>query len=201
MFGSSKRKRQLKKIKQERGALTQQRAAWEAEQGSPEKIKAQSEQEIAASGAARRKAEEEGRAGAETFFQKDVQGLSPEQKSAMQYEASRQVRRGVQGASRALMGEQGRHGILGKSGVAYAQQRDLQKMGQEALGQRQRDIQQMNADLAMKKLAAIYAGGKGEAAQSVLERQAAQDRAEYEAERRRQRPYAERINELFFNRL
>lgn len=199
MFGYGHAKTLKKKNEALKGAMQHMSSLNQADQ--PVKTKEQIGQEAEEATLARRKAEEEGRARDEAYFGKNIQGLTPEQKSAMQYEANKQIKRNVQGLNRQLLGEQGRHGIMGRSGVAYAQQRDLAKMGQEAMGQSQRGLEQLNADMALKKLAAIYAGGKGEAAQTMLERQRAEDRAELEREKRRQQVIEDRYNQLFFNRL
>ena len=195
MFGYGHAKTLKKQNKKMQGEMNQMRSDFASSQINPEKSKAQVNQEAEESKALRRKAEEEGQARDEAFFGKNIQGLTPEQKSAMQYEANSQIKRNVQGLNRRLLGEQGMHGRRG--GVAYAQQRDLAKMGQEAAGQSERGIQQLNADLALKKLAAIYAGGKGEAAQSLMERQRAEDKEELEREKRRQQPYLNQYSALF----
>lgn len=202
MFGYHKAKRAKKKAKEERKALERERADLARDRPALEHAQQQEIKRLAGEDAAtakqeRRQAEQEGRADTESFFQKDIQGLTPNQRHAMQFEANKQIQRQEQAANRRLLGEQGRHGIVGKGGVAYSQQRDLQKVGNEARGQVNRDLDKLNADLQLKKLAAIYAGGKGEAAQSQLDKQLALDALELNEEKRRQRRYEDQFNRLF----
>jgi hypothetical protein len=90
----------------------------------------------------------------------------------------------MQSANRKLLGDQGQHGIVGKGGVGYAQQRDLQRLGTEAQAGAQRDISKQNADLRLKNIAAIYAGEQGEAAQSQLDNQMALDQLQFAEEKK-----------------
>lgn len=202
MFGYHRNKREKKRLKKERKAFENERGLFdqqkpEIERQQKEATRAQAAQDAKTAREERRQAEQEGRADTEAFFQKDISGLTPAQRNAMQFEANKQIQRQEQSANRRLLGEQGRHGIVGKGGVAYSQQRDLQKVGGEARGQVQRDLDKLNADLALKKLAAIYAGGKGEAAQSQLDKQLALDALELENEKTRQRRMEEQYNRLF----
>jgi hypothetical protein len=140
-------------------------------------------------------AREEGVKYGEEFFNRPVAGLKPNQRNAMQFEAQKQIQRQMQGANRKLLGEQGRRGIMGNSGVAYAQQKDLQRVGNEAKNQSLRDIEKLDADLAMKKLAAMFNVGQGEAAQSQLDMQLAQDELRMEEDRKRQK----RLEDMMYN--
>ena len=115
----------------------------------------------------------------------------------MQYEANKGIQRSMQQANRKLLGEQGLHGITGKSGVGYAQQRDLQRMGAEAQAGVHRDLDKLNADLALKKLAASFNIEQGEAAQSQLDKQIALDELNLAEERKRQRFFEEQANKQF----
>jgi len=145
----------------------------------------------------REAARQAGRQDTEEFFKKDIQGLDPEKRKALQYEANKGIQRGVQSANRKLLGEQSQHGIVGKGGVGYAQQRDLQRMGQEAQGQANRDLTKLDSDLALKKLAAIYSGGEGQAATAGLDKQMALDELQLAEERKRQRNFEDQFNRLF----
>ena len=115
----------------------------------------------------------------------------------MQYEAQRNIERQHQNAQRKLLGEQSRHGIVGKGGVGYAQMNDLQRLANESQGQATRDIEKLNADLAMKKLAAMFNIEQGEATQNQLDRQMAIDELDLERERKRQRFFEDQFNRLF----
>jgi hypothetical protein len=146
---------------------------------------------------ARNQARQEGRAYAEDVISRDVPGLNPEQRNAMQYEANRQIKRSLQSANRRLLGDQATHGIVGKGGVGYAQQRDLERLANEARGQSTRDLDKLNADLALKKLAAMFNIEQGEAAQSQLDRQMAMDQLQLEQERKKQKYWEDKFNRLF----
>ncbi len=135
----------------------------------------------------RRKAQERGFKQGEEFFKRDIEGLSPEKRQAMQYEANKQINRQQHADRRRLLGEQSQRGILGKSGVAFAQQKALAKQGLEEKGAVHRDLDKLNSDLALKKLAAVFNVGQGEGIQSHLDRQAAMDQLQLAQEKRRQR--------------
>jgi hypothetical protein len=204
MFGHHKRQRERKRIKREKASLANERSMWEAQQ--PERDRAtreanekQLEQDVGAATKRRREAELAGREDLKQFLGQDVQGLSNKQRQIMQYEANKRVQDAYHQENRRLQGEQSRHGLVGKGGVAYSQQRNLQKIGQEARGQAARDLHKLDADLALKKLAAIFTGGKGEAAQSQLDRQTAQDQLELADEKKRLRDweYQMRKNNVF----
>lgn len=142
----------------------------------------------------RKTARAEGREYAKDVLSQEYEGLDPVKRQAMQYEANKGIQRSMQQANRKLLGEQGLHGITGKSGVGYAQQRDLQRMGAEAQAGVHRDLDKLNADLALKKLAASFNIEQGEAAQSQLDKQIALDELNLAEERKRQRFFEEQAN-------
>lgn len=154
-------------------------------------------QEMAKAKEIRQQGRAEGKQYAEDVLSRDVQGLSPKQRNAMQYEANRQIKRASQSANRRLLGEQSRHGIVGRGGVGYAQQRDLERLANEARGQSIRDIDKVDQDLALKKLAAMFNIEQGEASQSQLDRQMAMDQLNLENERKRQRHMENQFERLF----
>lgn len=204
MFGHHKRQRERKKIKREKASLANERSMWESQQ--PERDKAEREQQeqqleknVGTATKRRREAELAGREDLKKFLGQDIEGLSPQQRKIMQYEANKQVQDAYHQENRRLQGEQSRHGLVGKGGIAYSQQRNLQKVGQQARGQAARDLSRLDSDLALKKLAAIFTGGKGEAAQSQLDRQTAQDQLELADEKKRLRDweYQMRKNNVF----
>lgn len=153
--------------------------------------------QVAESKAERGKAREEGIEYARNLFHTEKEGLSPEERRAMQYEANRGIQRNMQSAERKLLGEQSQRGIHGKGGVAYAQQRDLQRQGREAEAGVHRDLDRLNADLAKKKIASMFAVGQGEAAQTQLDKQLARDEINLEKERKRQRESEHKFTKLF----
>lgn len=145
----------------------------------------------------RGEATQKGMAQARELFNRETQGFTPAERQARQYEAERGIERGMQAAHRKLLGDQAQRGIVGKGGVKYAQQRDLERMGMEAKGQAHRDLEKLNADRALKKLAAEFAAGQGEAALSQLDKQAALDELNLENELKKQRSYQNQFNRSF----
>jgi hypothetical protein len=202
MFGHHKRKRERKKLKRQKAELEQDKKSWEDQ--SPERQKEQSDfqksqaqEKTDQAKEDRKKGREEGRQYAEELFNRDIEGLNPKKKAALQYEANKQVQRQHQSANRKLLGDQSMHGIVGKGGVGYAQQRDLQKVANEAQGQATRDIDKLDADLAMKKLAAMFNIEQGEAAQTQLDKQLALDELKLDDEKKRQKYFEDQFNRLF----
>jgi len=196
MFGYHKAKRENKKSKKYAENLKIQQDPWTNDQVMKDQVKA----DVAEAKTDRQQARGEGKQYAEEVINRDVPGLTPEQKNAMQYEANKQVKRSMQSANRNLLGQQSTHGISPKSGVAYAQQRDIQKQGQAAMGQNQRDLDKLNADLSLKKLAAMFNIEQGEASQAQLDKQLAIDQLRLEEEKRKQRYYEDQAN-YNFNRV
>lgn len=202
MFGYHKAKRKKKQLEQEKSNFQDERnllegKTTEAEEANRQKMKQQIESEAQAAKDVRQKGREEGKAYAEEVFSNPFPGLDPKQKIAMQNEANKNIRRQMQSANRRLLGEQGRRGITGRSGVAFAQQQELEKLGQEARGQASRDLDKLDKDLELKKIAARVNLEQGEAAQSLLDRQTAIDQLALEEEKKRQRMYEDRFNRLF----
>lgn len=155
-------------------------------------------EKIQASQDARQKAQEQGRVrGEELFNRYKNEGLESERHKAMQYEANKQVQRGEQNASRRLLGGQSQRGISGKGGVAFAQQRELKRLSDDAKGQARRDLDKLNEDMALKKAASVFAVEQGEASQDQLDRQIAEDELNYQNERKRQRSYEDQFNRNF----
>jgi hypothetical protein len=202
MFGHHAAKRASNRLRKEQSQLNKQKSDWQ--NASPEREKEAMElqnktvaEKAAQSAADRQAARESGRKDTEEFFKKDIQGLDPEKRKALQYEANKGIQRGVQSANRKLLGEQSKHGIVGKGGVGYAQQKDLQRLGIDAQNQANRDLTKLDSDLALKKLAAIYSGGEGHAATSGLDKQIALDELQLAEEKKRQRNFEDQFNRLF----
>lgn len=133
----------------------------------------------------------------EAFVNKPIAGLDPEQKKAMQYEANQQARRYEQAASRKLLGDQATRGIVGKGGVAYAQQKDIQNQANELRGQSLRDINKLETDMALKKKAAILAFSQGKIAQSQLDEELARADLELEEQKRKNKFWEDQFNRNF----
>lgn len=201
MFGHHKAKRQKKRMKAQQAAFDQEKEAWKNDPIREKEASDLQNQQVAdksaQSKADRATAREEGRADTEAFLNKDIQGLDPVKRQAMQYEANKGIQRSQQSANRKLLGDQATHGIVGKGGVGYAQQRDLQKLGMEAKSGVHRDLDKLNSDLALKKKAAIFAGGEGHASQTQLDKQLAVDELQLADERKRQRKFEDDFYKQF----
>lgn len=202
MFGYHKTKRKKNRLKKEQSDFEAEKNLLEGKTSDLEQAQKQKmDQDIANQTQAfkdtRTKGREEGRLYAEDVLNRDVQGLSPQKKSAMQYEAQRGIQREMQNANRKLLGSQSQRGISGKSGVAYAQQRDLEKLGSEARGDAERDLTKLDEDLKLKKLAAMFNVEQGEASQAQLDQQMAIDQLSLEEEKKRQRLNEDKFNRLF----
>jgi hypothetical protein len=204
MFGHHKANRQKKRQKREQASLEEQKK--QSDQGAVDKEKEaydlqnrQASERAEQSKLDRQKAREEGRADTESFFRKDYSGLGldPKQRSAMQYEANKSIQRGHQSANRKLLGDQSQSGIMGKGGVGYAQQRDLLRMSNDAQAGVDRDLTKLDKDLELKKLAAIFTGGEGNAAQSQLDKQLALDELELAEEKKRARSREDKFDRAF----
>jgi hypothetical protein len=202
MFGHHRRAREREKLGKERSAFEQQKKDYEA--GSPAREKeaadfrkSQIAERSKEAQQERNQAYQQGRARSEELFNRNVQGLTPEKRNALQYEANRDISRNQQAAQRRLLGEQSRRGIRGKGGVGFAQELELERLGNEARGGVQRDLDKLNSDLALKKLAAMFNVEQGEAAQSQLDRQLAADELDLMEERKKQRNYEDQFNRLF----
>lgn len=203
MFGHHKRKREKRRAKREKEAFNQEKMDWE--KGSPARDKeaadfqkSQVEEKSKQAAEDRKNSYAEGRKRIQDLYNDEsIQGMDPNKRQALQYEANKGIQRSMQQANRKLLGEQGQHGIVGKGGVGYAQQRDLQKVGAEAQAGAQRDITKQDADLRLKNIAAIYAGEQGEAAQSQLDKQMALDELQLADEKKRQRNMEDQLNRLF----
>lgn len=202
MFGHHKRKRERKQLEADKKNLTNEKKTFEkSKPAARREIQKYEEENVAEratkSAEERRKAREEGRAYAKDVLNQRPEGLSEKRKNALQYEANSMIDRGHQQADRKLLGEHSRRGIVGNSGVGYAQRRDLTRMANESRGQAQRDIEKLDEDMSLKKIAAMFNVEQGEAAQSQLDRQLALDELQLSDERRRQRAIEERNTQLF----
>ena len=206
MFGHHARKREKKRLTKERGELDRQKQEFASQQPKAREETENYEQETINKRAQEAKdrrnvARKEGREYGLDFLKQDIHGIDPKKRQALQYEANRNIDRSYQSANRRLLGEQSSRGIVGRGGVGYAQQRDLNRLSNEARGQVDRDLTKLDSDLSMKKLAALMAVEQGEASQSQLDRQGATDDLRLNEERKRQRSFEDKIDNLLFKRL
>lgn len=203
MFGYHKAKREKKRLKRQMEDAQNQQKQFSQEQLDYEKNQKEQQGKTAAENAAksaedRKIAKAEGRQHImDLLHDPSIKGLDEKERSALQYEANKQIQRGHQSASRKLMGDQSQRGIVGKGGVAYAQEKDLLRLANDARGQATRDIDKLDSDLHMKNIAAIFAGESGEAAQRQLDKQLALDELRYDEEKKRQRMFEDQFNRLF----
>lgn len=202
MFGHHARRREQKRQKESRLKLKESKKRFEAQ--NPERLrqediynKQKMEENVSSAGTEREKARSKGREYAAEVMGRKVEGLDPNQRKAMQYEANRGIQRGTETANRELLGNQAKRGIVGKGGVGYAQQRELQKLASEARGGVHRDLDKLNADMMEKRRAQEFGIESGEAAQHQLDRQIAQDEINLEKERKRQREFEDRFYQQF----
>jgi hypothetical protein len=114
----------------------------------------------------------------------NAQGFSPEQARAMQYEAHKGIQRREQSAQRNLVGAQGSQGIGGRSGIGYAQRRDLNRGFGEQHGQAQRDYERLNAEQRLANVGAGTAYEMGEKARMSTDWEAELAREEREKQRK-----------------
>lgn len=202
MFGHHKAKREKRRLKEKTSQFEREKSQFDAGAMQREKDAAQLQNQQVAeksqqSKMERQNARKEGAEYAQEVLNRDVQGLDPEKRKAMQYEANKGIQRSMQSTNRKLLGDQASRGIVGKGGVGYAQQRDLQRMGTEAQAGVTRDLDKLNADLALKKIAAMFNIEQGEAAQSQLDKQMALDELQLGEEKKRQRMYEDQAHKLF----
>ncbi len=163
---------------------------------SPENYEPEIDKRVEKAKQERSASREEGWKHGEDIMARKTVGLDPEARRVLQYEANKGIQRDMQSANRRLLGNQGQRGIGNKSGVAFAQQKDLQKVGSDAQGAAQRDITKLDKDLELKKKAAIFNVSQGEAAQTQLDRQRANDELQLYEERKRARAIEEKLNNL-----
>lgn len=171
-----------------------QQSPEDKEKADKQKRESDIAQRVASDKQKRNTSEQEGKEKGKSLYNEEVPGLGDEKRSALKYEASRNIDRSLQKADRKLLGEQSRRGIVGKGGVGYAQRRDLHNMALEAQGGAQRDLTNLDEETRMKQLAQIFAAGQGEASQAMLDEQKAIDQLEHEEERKRQREFEDQVN-------
>jgi hypothetical protein len=200
MFGHNRRKRERKKLRKEKEEFSREKTLFEnrkpeIERQNDEALKSQANTLAQQYKNERQQAYGEGRKRAEELFSRNIEGLTPQQRTSMQESGQHRLGREYQGYQQQLAAAQGRRGVRG--GAAYAQQADLARAAGEAQQQSQRDLSQLDSDLMLKKLAAMFNIEQGEAQQGSLDRQVAQDQLELQGERRRQRNIEDQFNRLF----
>lgn len=191
MFGHHKAKREKKRAQKQQevennltqNAQKENQSSINKESALEEKVKKNKEHT--------QNAKKEAHANYEEFMNRKVQGLAPEARNAMQYEAQRGIQRSAQAANRKLLGEQSQAGIGGRGGVGIAQQKELNRLANEANYGVVRDLDKLDVDLQNKNRAAMYAYEQGEISQDQLNREIGLEELEYEEEKRRQRQFEE----------
>jgi hypothetical protein len=130
------------------------------------------EQEKAAEAQDRAEAAKRG----EEFTKKEVQGLSPGQKQALEDSSKTQYANQLMAGQRQIAASQGRHGIRG--GTAYAQKADFAHNVIQGQQQAKRDIANIDYNAARANKAAQHALEMGEVQSGYARRGQAQERAE-----------------------
>lgn len=115
----------------------------------------------------------EGKAYADEVFSRPQEGLTQAQRVAMSERANKQIGRDVDNYNRMIRSASGAAGQRG--GVVAAQQQALAQKGMAAQTDFQRDLSELDADLAMQKLAAKFGIEQGYAGEGALARQNAAD--------------------------
>lgn len=115
-----------------------------------------------------------GRADAAALVDNPPQGLSDRQRTDMRNQRQSQISNDLSNYNRMLSGQQGVRGVRGGSTIAA--QRELQNSAQDKLSEYERGLSELDSNLSMKKLAAIYGGGESEVAQNALANQSAYDK-------------------------
>ena len=114
-------------------------------------------------------------------LQTEIPGLSDPRRRALQETANKQINNQLSNYSRMLQSNFGNQGIRGGQAILT----DLQRKGLDARNQVSRDLNELDADLAMQKLAAYLGQIENRSAQNVLQRQQFQDFLTGNQERRR----------------
>lgn len=200
MFGYHKAKRERKRAKREKSALQDEINNLKKQQMTDPVQEQKTHQaqvnEIANEQKTRdRVARDEGRAYADEVLSREYTGLGDTQRRSLQESANSQINRDIQGYEKKILAQQGRRGVRG--GAAYAQQQDLARLGTEAQQQMQRDLSTLDADLALKKLAAAYNIEQGEVGQETLRQQSARDILGSYDQKKYQKWLADQANKLF----
>lgn len=197
MFGRIRAKRDKKRSDRERQALQDQVDLYKArdDKSGFRKEQRQADRQAQKQKEKDRVAREEGKAYADEVLNRKYEGLTQPQRTAMQESANAQINRDIQGYNRRLVSQQGHRGVAG--GAAFAQQQDLARAGLDAQQQMQRDLTSLDADLALKKMAAAYNIEQGEVGQSLMRQQMAQDALGAYDQKKYQKWLSEQANKLF----
>lgn len=202
MFGYHKAKRERKRAKREKEAMQQEvnnlKTERENQPSALDEHRTYQDQVNRVADEQRFRdelAREEGRKRADEFLNREYKGLGKVQRQSLQESANSQINRDIQGYEKKLLAQQGRRGV--KGGAAYAQQQDLARLGTDAQQQMQRDLSALDADLAIKKLAAAYNIEQGEVGQETLRQQMARDILGSYDQKKYQKYLAEQANRLF----
>lgn len=189
------KRKQQEKVDAERLKNQNSAEAIQREKNERESIRQEASEQTKKLSDERDAARQKGRAYADEVLSRNYEGLNPRERQSIEETGKAKLNRDVQGYQRQLLANQGRSGIRG--GAAYAQQADLSRAGLEAQQQLYRDIENLNAQRQMQKLAAAFNIEQGEAAQSQADRQLSMDELRYDQERKRQKTLEDQINYLF----
>ena len=119
-----------------------------------------------------------------------TEGLDPEARRSMQESGNAQINSQVKNYQRNIASTTGNAGIRG--GAAAAPQVALAEKGLGAQNQLERDLNDKDSDVAMKRLGAFLASMEGKNAEDVLRSQGLQDFITSERDKRRNNVYTDK---------
>src|SRR5271169_2333010 len=125
----------------------------------------------------------------EEFMGRDWKGLDPVHRASLQESANAQIAKDVGSYEKRLLAQQGHRGVRG--GSAYAQKRDLARLGTEAQQQTGRELTNLDANTRLNNMAAAYNVEQGEVAQGGIRHQMAQHDVESYDQKKYQKWLAE----------
>lgn len=129
------------------------------------------------------------------FQNRQFQGLNPQHRSHLQESANVALNRDLQNQERAVLGQQGVHGIRG--GAAFAQRKELARLGQQGQQGIQRELNVMDIDQQNKNRAAAYEMESGEMQNRQLGREQAHDIVQGNRQAKKENKYSKKANQLF----
>ena len=195
MFGYGHARTLRKKLKRSESQQKQQNRGYDL--GEPQRIQEATEkykQELNKGG---QEGIERKKKQYEEFNKRKYEGLSPEERNSMQYEANRLINQNLEGSTRQLQAQQRGHGITGRGGLGFAQQHMLQQQAEEGKGLAQREIEKENLKRQTQNKANAIAMELGGESQGVLQQQHASELARLEEETKKNRPFISNYSQRF----
>ena len=180
MFGYGHARTLRKKLKKSESQLAHKNQGYDA--AEPQRIQEATERYKQEMNKGGQEGIERKRKQYDEFNKRKYEGISPEERSSMQYEANRLINQNLEGSTRQLQSQQRGHGITGRGGLGFAQQHMLQQQAEEGKGLAQREIEKENLNRQMQNKANAIAMELGGESQGVLQQQQASELARLENE-------------------